>query len=245
MGYIVAENLTKNYGSGEATVVAVDNISFKINEGEFIGVMGESGAGKSTLLGMMGAMNAPTSGRLIVDDIDIYSLRQEQRADFRREFLGFIFQSFHLVPYLTVIENVMLPLVVVRSSKKKKRKMAQEALIKVGLRDKANRLPNQISGGEKERVAIARSIVNEPPVLLADEPTGNLDTKTTRDIMELLLQLNHEGMTIIMVTHSPDCAGYAQRILRVTDGRLEEDNSNLRGVTTWQKEESSEKMLPN
>ena len=245
MGYIVAENLTKNYGSGDATVVAVDNISFKINEGEFIGVMGESGAGKSTLLGMMGAMNAPTSGRLIVDDIDIYSLRQEQRADFRREFLGFIFQSFHLVPYLTVIENVMLPLVVVKASKKKKRKMAQEALIKVGLRDKANRLPNQISGGEKERVAIARSIVNEPPVLLADEPTGNLDTKTTRDIMELLLQLNHEGMTIIMVTHSPDCAGYAQRILRVTDGRLEEDNSNLRGVTTWQKEESSEKMLPN
>ena len=221
------------------------NISFKINEGEFIGVMGESGAGKSTLLGMMGAMNAPTSGRLIVDDIDIYSLPQEQRADFRREFLGFIFQSFHLVPYLTVIENVMLPLVVVKASKKKKRKMAQEALIKVGLRDKANRLPNQISGGEKERVAIARSIVNEPPVLLADEPTGNLDTKTTRDIMELLLQLNQEGMTIIMVTHSPDCAGYAQRILRVTDGRLEEDIANLRGVTTWQKEESSEKMLPN
>ncbi len=245
MGYIVAENLTKNYGSGDATVVAVDNISFKIDEGEFIAIMGESGAGKSTVLGMMGAMNAPTSGRLIVDDIDIYSLRQEQRADFRREFLGFIFQSFHLVPYLTVIENVMLPLVVVKASKKKKREMAQEALIKVGLRDKANRLPNQISGGEKERVAIARSIVNEPPVLLADEPTGNLDTKTTREIMELLQQLNREGMTIIMVTHSPDCASYAHRILRVTDGRLEEDIANLRGVTTWQIEERSEEMLPN
>jgi putative ABC transport system ATP-binding protein len=139
--------------------------------------------------------------------------------------LGFIFQSFHLLPYLTVIENVMLPLVVVKANKKKKRKMAQEALTKVGLEDKANRLPNQISGGEKERVAIARSIVNEPPVLLADEPTGNLDTKTTREIMELLLQLNREGMTIIMVTHSPDCAGYAQRILRVTDGKLAEDNT--------------------
>jgi putative ABC transport system ATP-binding protein len=244
MGYIVAENLTKTYGGGDATVVAVDNISFEIDEGEFIGIMGESGAGKSTLLGMMGAMNAPTSGRLIVDDIDIYGLRQEQRADFRREFLGFIFQSFHLVPYLTVIENVMLPLVVVRASKKKKREMAQEALIKVGLRDKANRLPNQISGGEKERVAIARSIVNEPPVLLADEPTGNLDTKTTRDIMELLLQLNHEGMTIIMVTHSPDCAGYAQRILRVTDGRLEEDNSTLKRVATWQKKERRQEYYP-
>ncbi len=236
MSYIVAENLTKKYGGGDATVVAVNNISFEINEGEFIGVMGESGAGKSTLLGMLGAMNAPTSGRLIVDDIDIYSLRQEQRADFRREFLGFIFQSFHLVPYLTVIENVMLPLVVVKASKKRKQEMAVEALTKVGLRDKANRLPNQISGGEKERVAIARSIVNEPPVLLADEPTGNLDTKTTREIMELLQQFNREGMTIIMVTHSPDCAGYAHRILRVTDGKLENDTTVSKLVPSWQQE---------
>jgi putative ABC transport system ATP-binding protein len=181
----------------------------------------------------------------VVDDIDIYSLRQEQRADFRREFLGFIFQSFHLVPYLTVIENVMLPLVVIKANKKKKQAMAQEALTRVGLRDKAKRLPNQISGGEKERVAIARSIVNEPPVLLADEPTGNLDTKTTREIMELLLDLNRDGMTIIMVTHSPDCAGYAQRILRVTDGKLAEDNSNPRRVEKWQRGEISQEMLPN
>jgi len=245
MSYIIAENLTKTYGRGDAIVSAVDDINFQIEEGEFVAVMGESGAGKSTLLGMMGAMNAPTSGRLLVDDIDIYSLRQEQRADFRREFLGFIFQSFHLVPYLTVIENVMLPLVVIKANKKKKQAMAQEALTRVGLRDKANRLPNQISGGESERVAIARSIVNEPPVLLADEPTGNLDTKTTREIMELLLQLNREGMTIIMVTHSPDCAGYAQRILRVTDGKLAEDISNPRRVETWQRWEISQEMLPN
>jgi putative ABC transport system ATP-binding protein len=245
MSYIVAENLTKKYGGGDATVVAVDNISFEIDEGEFIGVMGESGAGKSTLLGMMGAMNAPTSGRLVVDDIDIYSLRQEQRADFRREFLGFIFQSFHLVPYLTVIENVMLPLVVVKASKKRKQEMAIEALTKVGLRDKANRLPNQISGGEKERVAIARSIVNEPPVLLADEPTGNLDTKTTREIMELLQQLNREGMTIIMVTHSPDCARYAHRILKVTDGKLADDTTVSKQVATWQQEAGVKEMLLN
>ena len=245
MSYIVAENLTKKYGGGDATVVAVNNISFEINEGEFIGVMGESGAGKSTLLGMLGAMNAPTSGRLIVDDIDIYSLRQEQRADFRREFLGFIFQSFHLVPYLTVIENVMLPLVVVKTSKKKKQEMAIEALTRVGLRDKANRLPNQISGGEKERVAIARSIVNEPPVLLADEPTGNLDTKTTHEIMELLQQLNREGMTIIMVTHSPDCAGYAHRILKVTDGKLKDNSTVSKHAATWQREAGVERMLHN
>jgi putative ABC transport system ATP-binding protein len=245
MSYIIAENLTKTYGSGEAIVSAVDDINFQIDQGEFVAVMGESGAGKSTLLGMMGAMNAPTSGRLVVDDIDIYKLRQEQRADFRREFLGFIFQSFHLVPYLTVIENVMLPLVVVKADKKKKREMAQRALEKVGLGDKAHRLPNQISGGEKERVAIARSIVNEPPVLLADEPTGNLDTKTTREIMELLLQFKHEGMTIVMVTHSPDCAAYAQRILQVTDGKLEGNNSNPRRVGRRHKGVKSKELLPN
>ena len=140
MGYIIAEHLTKTYGSGDATVTAVDNISFQIREGEFIGIMGESGAGKSTLLGMMGAMNAPSSGRLIVDDIDVYGLRQEQRADFRREFLGFIFQSFHLVPYLTVIENVMLPLTVVKAGNREKQAMAQEALRQVGLAAKARRL---------------------------------------------------------------------------------------------------------
>jgi putative ABC transport system ATP-binding protein len=230
MSYIIAEGLTKQYGSGDAAVAAVAGISFQIEEGEFIGIMGESGSGKSTLLGMMGAMNAPTSGRFIVDDIDIYTLGQEQRADFRREFLGFIFQSFHLVSYLTVIENTMLPLAVVKAAKKKKREMAQEALRQVGLLDKAHRLPNQISGGESERVAIARSIVNEPPILLADEPTGNLDTKTSREIMGLLSRLNRKGMTIVMVTHSPDCGGYAQRIMRVSDGKLVENNPNIRSL---------------
>lgn len=220
MSHIVADNLVKKYGKGETAVSAVDGISFNIKEGEFVGIMGESGAGKSTILGMLGAMNAPTFGKLMVDGIDIYRLSQEQRADFRREFLGFIFQSFHLVPYLTVIENIMLPLAVVKVNKRKKREMAEEAMNQVGLSGKGHRLPSQISGGEKERVAIARSIVNEPPVLLADEPTGNLDTRTTRGIMELLGRLNQGGMTIVMVTHSPDCAGYAQRIIKVSDGKL-------------------------
>ena len=224
MSFIVADKLMKTYGQGDALVTAVAEMGFQIEAGEFVGIMGESGAGKSTLLGMMGAMNAPTSGKLLVDDIDIYNLRQEQRADFRREFLGFVFQSFHLVAYLTVIENVMLPLAVVKAAKKKKRSMAEDALSQVGLLDKAHRLPSQISGGEKERVAIARSIVNEPPVLLADEPTGNLDTKTSKEIMELLHKLNRAGMTIIMVTHSPECAGYARRIMNVSDGRLMEEN---------------------
>jgi putative ABC transport system ATP-binding protein len=244
MNSIIAEGLTKIYGSGDAAVIAADDISFQIEEGAFIGIMGESGSGKSTLLGMMGAMNAPTSGRFIVDDIDIYCLGQEQRADFRREFLGFIFQSFHLVPYLTVIENTMLPLAVVKAAKKQKLEMAQEALSQVGLLEKAHRLPNQISGGEKERVAIARSIVNEPPVLLADEPTGNLDTKTSREIMELLKRLNRKGMTIVMVTHSPECAGYAQRIMRVADGKLVSDHSNVRSLDQWQRKESIKEPLP-
>jgi putative ABC transport system ATP-binding protein len=224
MSYIVAQDLVKKYGTGEATVTAVADISFKIESGEFIGVMGESGAGKSTLLSIMGAMNAPTSGQFVVDDIDVYSLAQEKQADFRREFLGFIFQSFHLVPYLTVFENVMLPLTIIKASRKHKQALVKNALSQVGLLDKADRLPNQISGGEKERVAIARAVVNEPPVLLADEPTGNLDSKTSAEIMKLLQRLNADGMTIIMVTHSSECAQYARRLMQVADGRLVADN---------------------
>jgi len=220
MAYIVAENLSKHYGNGNSVVAAIRNISFDIESGEFVGLMGESGAGKSTLLSIMGAMNTPSSGSLMVDDIDIYSLRPEQRADFRREFLGFVFQSFHLIPYLNVVENVMLPLTTIKAPKKNKRAMAEEALSQVGLLDKTHRLPNQISGGEKERVAIARAIVNEPPILLADEPTGNLDTKTTGEIMQLLQHLNSGGMTIVLVTHSHECAGFARRILQVSDGML-------------------------
>jgi putative ABC transport system ATP-binding protein len=225
MSYITAENLKKTYGSGEAIVTAVSDISFQIASGEFIGMMGESGAGKSTLLSIMGAMNAPTSGQFVVDDIDVYSLTQEKQADFRREFLGFIFQSFHLVPYLTVFENVMLPLTIIKNGRKRKRTQVESALSQVGLLDKADRLPNQISGGEKERVAIARAIVNEPPVLLADEPTGNLDSKTSAEIMKRLQRLNTDGMTIIMVTHSSECARYARRLMQVSDGRLVADGA--------------------
>ena len=220
MSYIEAENLIKIYGKGEAEVSAIRGISFGIESGEFVSMMGESGAGKSTLLSIMGAMNAPTTGSYKVDDIDIYNLNPEKQADFRREFLGFVFQSFHLVSYLTVVENVMLPLTTIKMRKKEKRSMAEKALSWVSLAGKEDRLPSQISGGEKERVAVARAIVNEPPVLLADEPTGNLDTKTSTEIMELLQGLNQKGMTIIMVTHSPDCAKYARRMMQVSDGCL-------------------------
>jgi len=243
MSYIIAEQITKTFGNENSLVTAVNDISFKIDKGEFVAVMGESGAGKSTLLGIMGAMNAPTSGRLVVDDIDVYGLRQEQQADFRREFLGFIFQSFHLVPYLTVIENVMLPLTVIKMENRIKRKMAKDALAQVGLVDKVNRLPNQISGGESERVAVARAIVNEPPVLLADEPTGNLDKKNTQEIMELLGRLNRDGMTIVMVTHSQDCAHHARRIIQISDGYLIADNVITRGVIEMTKEKRNRSLV--
>ncbi|MEE9530992.1 MAG: ABC transporter ATP-binding protein [Syntrophobacteria bacterium] len=236
MSYIRAEKLTKQYGTGDAAVMAVGGMSFNIQMGEFVVVMGESGSGKSTLLTMMGALNSPTAGNYRVDGLEVYELGQDQRADFRREFLGFIFQSFHLIPYLTLLENVMLPLATVKMSRQKKRALAEDALLRVGLNGKSHRLPGQTSGGEQERVAIARAIVNEPPILFADEPSGNLDTKTTRVVMDLLQSLNEEGMTIVMVTHSPECAGYARRVLRISDGLLVEDvplNGKDRYLECW------------
>ncbi|MDF1556483.1 MAG: ABC transporter ATP-binding protein, partial [Deferrisomatales bacterium] len=166
MNYIEAKGLRKQYGRGDASVAAVQEMSFAIESGEFVAVMGESGSGKSTLLGMLGALNTPTEGTLTVDGIDVYGLGADQRADFRREFLGFVFQSFHMVPYLTVAENVMLPLATVKAKRAVKRQMALQALAQVGLEGKADRLPSQVSGGEQERVAIARAIVNDPPILL-------------------------------------------------------------------------------
>ena len=220
MSTIHAHQLGKSYGKGNAAVHALSDVSFTIDSGEFIGVMGESGAGKSTLLSILGAMNTPTTGTLQVDGIEVYGLKSEQRADFRREFLGFVFQSFHLIPYLSLLENVMLPLATIRLPAKEKRARATAALQRVGLAGKGARLPGEASGGEKERCAIARAIVNAPPVLLADEPTGNLDTHTTDTVMSLFTDLNAEGMTIVMVTHSNRCAGHVHRILQMADGRL-------------------------
>ncbi len=222
MSHIIGQTLSKYYGRGAAAVTAIEDMDFQIDSGEFVAVMGESGAGKSTLLSIMGAMNAPSQGKLTVEGIDVYELDAERRADFRREFLGFIFQSFHLIPYLDLEENVMLPLATVRMPRRRKRAMARDALAAVGLEGKQQRLPSQISGGEKERTAIARAIVNRPPVILADEPTGNLDSKTSGEIMGLLQELNAKGSTIVMVTHSRECARFADRIMRVADGRLAE-----------------------
>ena len=226
MSYIQVDNLVKEYGKGKAAFMAVKGMSFEIDQGEFVSVVGESGSGKSTLLSMMGAMNSPTKGKILVDEIDVYSLNQDQRAQFRREFLGFIFQSYHLIPYLTVVENVMLPLTTIKMTRQDKVAMAERALQHVGLKGKEKRLPSEISGGEQERVAIARAVVNNPTILLADEPTGNLDTKTSREIMDLFQNLNHDGMTIVMVTHSPDCAREAEKTLMLSDGLLVDERGS-------------------
>jgi putative ABC transport system ATP-binding protein len=220
MSYIEVQNVAKVYGEGDAAVMAVTDMSFTINAGEFIAVMGQSGSGKSTLLSILGGLNTPTAGRLLVGSVDVYAMDHDEQADFRRESIGFIFQNFNLIPYLTLAENVMLPMAPLKVKRKQKRGMAEEALRRVGLSGKAGRLPGQISGGEQERVAIARAIVNKPPILLADEPTGNLDSKTGKDIMELLTDLNGEKVTVVMVTHTPEYAKYAQRTLQVADGIL-------------------------
>jgi len=227
MSYIDAENLVKQYGAGEATITAVGGVDLGIDKGEFVAIMGESGSGKSTLLSMLGGLNSPTSGRFLVDGVDVYALTSDERADFRRRSVGFVFQNFHLLPYLTLAENVMLPLAIVKMGKQQKLAAAIDALARVGLPDKATRLPNQISGGEQERVAIARAIVNHPRVILADEPTGNLDTHTGSEIMKLLTTLNHEGITVIMVTHSNEYARYARRLIRLSDGRVADEETKL------------------
>lgn len=232
MSFIVLENIIKTYGDGDSKVDALDGVGFTIKNGEFVSIMGESGAGKSTLLSVMGAMNTPSKGRYLVDDIDVYALGKEQQADFRREYLGFVFQSFHLVPYLTVLENIMLPLTVVKMPKRQKEEMTLEALNWVGLDDKAKRLPNQISGGECERAAVARAIVNNPPILLADEPTGNLDSRNSEEIMALLDRLNASGTTVVVVTHSAACAAYARRRINLKDGRLDKERSHLHPSTS-------------
>lgn len=215
---IEVRGLKKTYQSGDTRVEAVRNMDFFIDDAEFVTLMGRSGSGKSTLLSILGALNHPTGGKVLVDSLDIYALTAEQRADFRSEYIGFIFQSFQLIPYLTVLENVKLPMAVTGRKKKIQDRMAEDVIERVGLTAKVLRLPDQLSGGEQERVAIARAIVNKPPLILADEPTGNLDSKTAGDIMGLLKSLNSDGHTVIVVTHNPDMEAYAGRTIRVRDG---------------------------
>jgi len=221
------ENIRKDYGTGDTAVRALNDVSLNIEKGTYAAITGSSGSGKSTLLTILGAMCIPTQGSVYWGDKDLYSLNEEDRSTFRNENLGFVFQSFHLVPYLTLEENVMLPLAIQNRSKEEKISEARKTLEKVGLGDKYNRLPSEVSGGEQERAAIARAIVHKPALLLADEPTGNLDTQTGKEVMNLLGQLNKDGMTILMVTHSDEWANCATEKIKLADGALLNHHSNL------------------
>lgn len=220
MSLITMKNITKNYTSGGETVEALRGVNLTIERGEFVTIMGQSGSGKSTLLSILGGMNHPTSGEIEMAGVALYQLPGEKLADFRAENLGFVFQSFHLVPYLTAVENVMLPLAIVKKSSADKKRDALHALERVGLGAKQNRLPSQMSGGEQERVAIARAIVNTPHILLADEPTGNLDSKTGDEVMALFRGLNKAGQTVVMVTHNPDNRRFSDRSITLLDGMV-------------------------
>ncbi len=223
VSFLSTQQVGKIYQSdGESSAVRVlSDINIEIEEGEFVCLMGPSGSGKSTLLTIVGAMNRPSEGRVLIDGIDIYDLSDERRADFRREYLGFVFQQHYLLPYLSTIENAMLPLTTADLPSREKRERAMSVLEKVGIADKALRLPSQLSGGEQGRLAIARAIVNDPPLVLADEPTGALDTRTGREVMEVFLNLNHLGQTIMLVTHNPENAALTHRTINIRDGRVE------------------------
>jgi len=218
MALIEINNLKKHYTSGDDVVEALRGVDISIEAGEFITIMGQSGSGKSTLLSVLGGMNHPTAGDVEMAGVKLYQLPGEKLADFRAQNLGFVFQSFHLIPYLTAMENVMLPLAIVKMATAAKKSAARQALERVGLGAKLERLPNQLSGGEQERVAIARAIVNNPHILLADEPTGNLDSKTSDEVMALFRELNAAGQTVVMVTHNPENGRYADRTIHLKDG---------------------------
>jgi putative ABC transport system ATP-binding protein len=225
---INCKNLAKIYKNGDVETVALDNVSFHISEGEFVSIIGPSGSGKSTLMHILGALDVPTSGEYFLDGHEVSKLNDDELSDLRRNKIGFVFQSFNLLPRTTVLQNVMMPLLYTETSKEERVKRAKECLAYAGMEEnKFLNLSNQLSGGQMQRVAIARSLINEPSIILADEPTGNLDTKTSHLVMSALQELNKKGHTIILITHEMDVADYANRIIHVRDGNIEKDEKNI------------------
>jgi putative ABC transport system ATP-binding protein len=224
MPLIETRNLTKVYSLGDVKVRALDSISTTIEKGEFVAIMGHSGSGKSTFMNVLGCLDIPTEGNYFLDDTDIGRLSRDELADIRNKKLGFVFQGFNLLSRTSALENVELPMVYNGYHARERQERARAALKSVGLVGRENHHPNQLSGGQQQRVAIARALVNEAPIILADEPTGNLDTKTSIEIMELLVKLNQEStITVILVTHEPDIAAYGKRTIRFLDGRIVSD----------------------
>jgi putative ABC transport system ATP-binding protein len=216
-------NITKTYGEGETEVHALRGVSLTVQAGDYLAIMGSSGSGKSTMMNILGCLDVPTSGRYLLDGVDVSELNDRELALVRNRRIGFVFQSFNLIPRTTALANVELPLAYAGVKGPERRRRAQEALAMVGLAERAGHEPNQLSGGQQQRVAVARALVTSPALLLADEPTGNLDTQSTLDVLNILDQLNKAGRTVVMITHEPDVAEYARRLIRLVDGRIVTD----------------------
>lgn len=230
---IQTTEIARRYQMGSEIINALQSVTIDINKGEYVAFMGPSGSGKSTLMNIIGCLDTPTSGTYILNDMDVSHLTENELAEIRNKEIGFVFQTFNLLPRASALDNVALPLIYAGYGKYDREEKALEALENVGLADRAHHKPNELSGGQRQRVAIARALVNDPSIILADEPTGNLDSKTSHDIMDLFQQLHDSGNTIIMVTHEEDISRYAHRIIRLRDGLVESDklNDTIRSTT--------------
>ena len=229
MSLIEVKNAIKTYQTGEDSFNALNNVSLSIEKGEFVAIMGASGSGKSTFMNMLGTLDKPNSGSYFLDGVDMLSLAPDELAEVRNLKMGFVFQGFNLISRTTALENVELPMIYKRIPEEERIIRAKEALRIVGLENREDHMPNQMSGGQQQRVAIARAIVNDPPLILADEPTGNLDTKTSIEVMEFFVKLNEQmGKTIVLVTHEPDIAEYCKRVVRFKDGNIISDEVKVK-----------------
>ncbi len=223
---IKLEAIFKSYFLGKEEIPVLKNINLEVQQNEYVALMGPSGSGKSTLMNILGCLDQPTKGKYFLNNIDVSTMNDNELAEIRNKFIGFVFQTFHLLPRYTALENVEMPLIYAGISKKERLQRAQVALENVGLKDRMHHKPNELSGGQKQRVAIARALINNPSLILADEPTGNLDSKTSMEIMNLLDQIHQQGNTIVLVTHEEDISKYAHRIIKLKDGQISSDELN-------------------
>jgi len=216
------ENLTKKYGKGQNEVIAVDNISFSVSKGEFVAIVGTSGSGKSTLLHLLGGVDKPTSGKVYIDDMNIYELKENDLSILRRRRVGFVFQAYNLIPVLSAEENILMPILL--DNRKEDKKYIDELLTILDLKDRRRHLPSELSGGQQQRVSIGRALANKPSIILADEPTGNLDTKTSREVLELLkYSAKKYNQTLILISHDMNIASMADRVISIVDGKISSD----------------------